>query len=1033
MNRAVEWFVDNPVAANLLMLLIVVGGLVTIPTMDKQFFPETELNEIHVTVVYPGAGPAEVEEQIVKRIEDAVHDLDGIDKLRSTAREGQGEVVVEAETGYDTMRLLNDVKSRVDAINTFPVDAERPQVTEQLWRSRMISVELAGDIGEASLKELGERIRDQMADLPSVSQVELHQPRDYQLDIEVSELALRRYGLRFDDVVQAVRGASINLPAGRLRTADGDIQIRTRGQRYHADEFEGIVLLRRSDGTRVLLGDVAEVIDGFADQDVITRFNDRPALSLEVYVTSHPDVLATSKEVRDFVERMRPRLPPGVELTVWRDMSIPFKGRVNTLVTNGIGGLALVFVVLLLFLRPRLAFWVSVGIAVAFLGAFWLLPLTGSGLNMVTLFALILILGIIVDDAIIVGESVHTSQQSGLPGPRAALLGTQAVLKPVFYAVVTTMMVFVTFFFLPGDQPGTEEIPKVVLLALGFSLIESIFILPSHLAHMPPERPARSGWLAQVERMRTYFSSRLARFACVTYRPFLERCLRWRGLTLVSFIVVLLIVLAIYIGGWIRSSFFPRVPMDYLVATVEMPRGTAFSQTERVLARLEGAALALKREHNRDGASVIGNIESTAYADQVQVTVELDDANDRNIAGATLAQQWRDKIGPLAQVRDFDIRSTIVATGKAIELELAAADLATLQSASASLKRALSQFAGVRNVRDSLEHPRPEIELKLKPRAQTLNVALADLARQVRRGFYGEEVQRIPRDREDIKVLVRYPESARRSIDALRDMRIRTPAGDQVPFETVADLRFVDGYSQIDRVDRKRVARVSAELEPGAAGAAQIVAAVKRDWYPQWKARHPGLSMSLEGEEQERTEFLSAMWRLMGITTLAIYGLMAVVFRSYWQPVLIVSAIPYGLMGAIVGHLLMGREISMFSLLGIIASAGVVVNDNLVLIDRINRLREAGESLSVAVVQGSVDRFRAIVLTSVTTFIGLVPIMTERSVQAQFLIPMVISLAFGVLLATFGTLLFTPCLYLLLQGVRDRLKASLDRLRPQHE
>lgn len=1029
MNQMVEWFIKNPIAANLAMIVILVGGLSSFNKIDKQFFPEQKLNKIQVSVIYPGAGPQEVETQIAMRIEEAIDDLDGIDEINSVSTEGSGTVIVDVEEGYDSQRLLNNVKSRIDAINTFPVEAERPQITELNWKSRMISVALAGHLSEKALKELGEKIRDEMSALPDVAQVELRQPRDYEVSIEISESQLRRYGLRFDDMVNAVKSSSLNLPAGKIQTDGGDIQLQTRSQAYVAADFENIVLIRRNDGTQVLLGDVATVTDGFAEIDVENRFNDKRALALDVYVTTHPDVVKTSDQVSQYVETLRPRLPPTVEVHIWRDMSISFKGRMSMLFSNGIGGLVLVFLILMIFLRPLLAMWVCVGIGVAFVGAFWLLPYTGTSLNMISLFAFILILGILVDDAIIVGESIYTHQQGGEPGPPGAIIGTQSVIKPVWFAVVSTMIFFAPMYFLAGDNAAPKVLPVVVLLALSFSLFEAMFILPSHLAHMGPEKVYKHHLMLRFESWRQRISNSMTDFAANTYRPFLETCMEWRALTMVSFLMALFISFALLGGGWLSSSFFPKVPVDYVVANVALSQGGAFSEVEEVMATVEGAAKRIKREYNDETRTRIGSIEAVGYNNSVRVTLEILDIENSDISAYDVKRLWEQYVGDLPMAEDFDISFTAIPLGKPIEFMMSAPDGATLRQVTEELKKELALYPGIFNVRDSLESPRTEIELKLKPQAETLDLSLSDLARQVRRGFYGEEVQRIPLLREDVKVMVRYPLEERRSEEFLREMRIRTPSGVEVPFETVADIEYVPSYTEIKRRDRKRIATVSADLQPGFSSAQEIMRSVFERKETEWMAQYPGFQLVTDGEELQRAEFVESLKDLFQFAMIVIFGLLAVAFRSYWQPILILSAVPFGFMGAIFGHLVMGMEISMFSLMGILATAGVVVNDNLVLIDRVNHLREKGVSLKNALLQGAQDRFRPIILTSLTTFIGLMPIMAEPSIQAKFLKPMVISLAFGVALATVVTLIFTPILYLVLDALKNRVLALLTNIK----
>lgn len=1024
MAGSIRWFVHNPIAANLLMVFLLISGLLALPALDKQFFPDFELNKVAVNMPYRGAGPREVEEQICVRIEEAVHDLNGVKEIRSAARQNMGTVIIEAETGYDMQRLTAEVKTRVDAISTFPADAERPVVTELAHRHHMAVVTLAGDIGERQLKELGEQLRDDLASQPSVSVVELTSPRPYEVSVEVSEYTLRRYGLNFSDVVSAIRGSSLNLPAGSIKTSGGDIQLQTRGQAYDRFDFERIPLLSTRDGTQVMLGDVATVRDGFEDVDVRTRFNDKPSHNLHVYVSSHPNTLATSEAVQNWILQARKRLPPGVELEVWRDSSVPFKSRINTLVKNGIGGLILVFLVLMLFLRPKLAMWVCTGIGVAFMGTFFILQYTVVSLNMMSLFSFLLILGIVVDDAIIVGESIYSKQMAGEAGAKGAVNGAHGVVKPVMYAVISTMIFFAPMLFLPGDMAHVAfAIPVVVILALAFSLLECLWILPPHLAHMRPPQPSRYKWLRQLEAVRQLFVTGMSTFAGKVYRPVLERCLRVNLLVSALFLVALLVSLSLYGGGWLRSSFFPDITSDHVEAEITLQEGGPYADTLRILHQVEAAAVQVKMEYNADPlhsafGPAIGHIDSRGRENEVNVVVEV---RSGTVDSREMTQRWRELIGDLGEVENFRLDYTITEGGKPIRLVLASPSLADLRAVSVELRQVLQAYPGIYNINDTLQAPREEIVLGLQPAAENLSVNLADLARQVREAFYGAQAQRIPRAKEDVRVMVRYPERERLSVDNLKDMRVRTLAGDEVPFDTVADVSYQPGYLTINRLDRKRTLEINAEVVAGLADPRAVVSDIVRNHYPLLKARYAGLSMKLDGELQEESAFLGAMAKYMGLAMLVIYALMAIAFRSYWQPLLVLTAVPFGIMGAIFGHMILSWEISMLSLLGVIACAGVVVNDNLVFIDRINQLRAAGHGLVEALLQAGEDRFRPIILTSLTTFVGLLPIMSETSMQAQFLIPMVISLAFGVLFATGVTLLLVPCLYLFGEQVSTHL------------
>jgi multidrug efflux pump subunit AcrB len=1029
------WFISNPIAANLMMVVLVIGGLYNIPGLDKQFFPTPVVDRISISMPFPGASPREVEEQICVRIEEAIHDLDGIKEIRSTASDGVGQVIVEALPDFPTQRLTNEIKTRVDAINTFPNDAERPVVVELVYRHMLGIVALAGDLDEWELKELGETLRDDLARQPWISVVDLVSPRRYEVSVNVSEIDLRRYNLSFDDVVGAIRAASLNLPAGAIKGRDGDIRVQTRGQAYDREDFERIVLLTARDGTQIYLGEVATIQDGFEDVDTLSRFNGKSAHALYAYVTTHPDVVQSSRVITDWVSEQTLNLPDGATLTFWRDSAVPFKGRVETLLKNGFGGLVLVFLVLVLFLRPAVAIWVSVGIAVAFFGAFFLLPYTGVGLNMISLFAFLLVLGIVVDDAIIVGESIHTTQLKGLTGDTGALSGVREVFKPVLFAVISTMVFFAPMLFMPGEWAhAAKGIPIVVLLVLTFSLVECLWILPAHLSTLGPEKPATSGLLKRIEGYRHRCADWLMSVAKYRYRPFLAWTLKRHLYVAGFFLVMLSFSLALYGGGWLRSAFFPRINSDFIEAEITMPEGGSFSASERVMERVVSAAEVLKAEWNArpeyQGSPAIGSILGRANENSVEVFVQT---IFEGVDTEAIAKQLRSESGALAEAKEVRMDYTIRDPGKPIRLVLASRNVKDLEVMSGDVRDALLSYPGVFDVSDSFDSPRDELVLELKPAAETLGISLADVARQVRHAFYGAEAQRIPRGREDVKVMVRYPEAERLAIANLNDMYIRTPSGDEVPFEAVATYRIEPGYQKLERLDRLRTLEVEADVKADGPAPRAIVESVFRDFLPSWQQQYPDLFVNLDGELQEEIEFRQATVKLMALAMMIIYGLMAVVFRSYWQPVLVLTAVPFGIMGAIFGHLILGWQVSLFSIMGITACAGVVVNDNLVLIDRINRLRDEGQELVSALLQAGEDRFRPIILTSLTTFVGLLPIMSETSVQAQFLIPMVTSLAFGVLFATGVTLILVPTLYLIAEDARLLRVRLLGRNEPRSE
>jgi len=1030
MNRLVQWFVENPIAANLLMVAIIIGGIYNYNRLDREVFPNASPESLSVSVPYPGAGPKEVEEQIVKRIEQAIFDLEGIKKIESSARNGRGSVNIEVQNEYDTQVLLNDVKTRVDSITTFPADVERPEVRENKRKIEVLSIGIYGEVDDTALKATGEWLRDEISLLPAVTLVDLEAVRPEQMAIEISEQKLRRYGLRFEDVVNAVRRSSLNLGAGSIRSKNGDLQVQTRAQAYTVDDFESIVIRSKEDGSELTIGEVADVKETLEEWNLIARLNGRKAVYLEVYATDNPNVVETAKEVREFVEKIQPQLPSGVHAVVWRDWSTLFEGRLNLLMSNSLSGLVLVFVVLMLFLRPALAAWVTLGIAVAFLGALWFLPMTGVSLNMLSLFAFLLVLGIVVDDAIIVGESVYSRQQAGMVGNASAASGAKMVSKPVILAVVSTIIFFAPMLFIPGAMGEISfGIPAVVTLCLLFSLVESLLILPSHLAHMKPEKESRIGFMRRFQVWRQGVAKGLEHVADRYYKTSLQKMLQHNGATVAIFIVAFFLSVSVFVGGWVGKSFMPVVASDFVRLRMKIPEGAPFRTMDSIIERVEGAVPELKKDTElfgeAGGDAVIKDMQTWGWRNNIVVSLSLAD-HGGEVSADAVVKRWRELVGPLPELEEITLDATINDVGADISLLLTAPgdDEEVLNDVTAKLEEALLSYSGVYDVRNSIESARSDIQLSLKPYAETLGLSLSDVARQVRQGFYGAEAQRIPKGNEDVRVMVRYPKEERNNVDHLSDVRIRTSDQREIPLEAVAFVDYVPGYSHIKREDRKRSVKVRAYVKKGVGVPGEIVQAIMKEHYPEWRQQYPGLRLDLSEGMKEEQEFMVSILLNFFIASLIVLAIMAVAFKSYWQPFLIFTAVPFGFMGAVVGHMILGREISMMSFLGFFACSGVVVNDNLVLLDRINQLRAQGESVYDSVVQAGRDRFRAIILTSVTTFVGLVPILFETSTQAQFLVPMVISLAFGVLLATTVTLILVPSLFMLAERAKARFRSE---------
>lgn len=1031
-----RWFIDNKVAANLLMIAILLGGLLSLPLLDREVMPGIPLDIIQVNVEYPGASPAEIEERICIRIEEAIHDLEGIKSITSEAVAGRGGVAVEIAKGFTSERMLSDIKARVDALDTLPEEAEEPQIQEAPWSEEVIELVVSADTDETALRTIAYRIRDAVARLPGVDEVEIEGLRNPEMAIEVAEHTLQKYKLTFDDVVTAIRRSSINLPGGAIRTSGGDIALRTFEQAYDTEDFANIVLLRNPDGTRVLLGDVADIRDGFEETNELSRFNGMRAAAIIVRVRNNPDVVAVNEAVRSYVESARPTLPAGVQLDFWLDRSEIFSSRANMLVSSGLTGLVLVFVVLTLFLRPAIAIWACAGILVAFLGAIMIIPSTPISVNMMTLFAFVLVLGIVVDDAIIIGESVHVQIQKGLKGADAAYEGTRRVAKPVIIAALTTMIAFSPALFIEGAAAKmTMPLSIVVIAALAFSLVEAFLILPAHLSHLKPIDESNDTNVLSVTRRKV--ANGLSNFTTRRYRPFIEKVVQARYLTLAVFVGLWLIVMSFIQGGWVKQTFYPLIPGDNIIVSVTLSDGVAFNTTRQVVAQIETGAEAVRAALRDElGNDIVKNIRTFARENNVQITMELLPAEERDMPIEKITERWRREIGFIPDTKAYTFDYHLVDREPAIKLGLTADNPAALMAATALVEDKLATYDGLFGINNSQRSARTEILVTARNDAENYEVSRDQLARQVRQGFFGEEVQRIPRGRDEVKVMVRYPEEARRSLEQINRMRIRVGEGAEIPIGSVAHLEFAQGASAIRRLDRRRIVEVTAEADHEVADPHGIVTDIRDNFAPGLMKEYPGLEFLVKGEQDAASEFLLELVRLTLMAFLCTFALIAIAFRSYIQPAIVMSAVPFGLLGAIIGHLVFGVTMSMFSFMGVVAAAGVVINDNLVLIDRINQLRQKAEAdcdLNKLVVHAAVTRFRPVLLTSFTTFVGLLPIMSESSAQSEYLKPMTLSLGFGVAFATFVTLILVPCLYLIVEDARAGVQRLLVRMRVTHE
>ncbi len=1115
MNGPIAWFARNHVAANLLLGIIVLAGLVSLSKMPQKSFPDIDINLITVTVEYLGAAPEEVEAGVCIRIEEELEGITGVERIRSTASEGVCAVRIELFEDADMARALDDVKNRVDAIDTFPEETEKPVITQATPQRSVMDIALTGPKDERTLKVLGQRIRDEIAALPEVTQVALANTRPYEISLEVSEASLRRHSLSFDQVANAVRNASLDLPGGSIKTSAGEILLRTQGQVYWGRDYEELVVLTRPDGTRVLLSDVAEVIDGFEDTDQQIRFDGKPAAIIRVSRVGDQDILEITTALRAYLAEARQRLPAGVELTVWTDNSTMLRDRLDTLLDSARQGFLMVLLILALFLRPRLSFWISVGVPVSFMGALFLCSVLGLSIDGISLFGFILVLGILVDDAIVVGESVYSTQQEHAaslassakaatstapdvedPLLTGAILGVKRVSVPVIFGVLTTVAAFLPFLLSPGIYGQIQAIiATVVMCCLFFSLVESQLVLPSHLGHRHADTPAaevglmlipvvgilllevawdgrsylafaiavssalyawhRHGGFDVVAQkliaLQTRFSRGLERMIRGRFQALVESAIEQRYVTAACAAAVLIATVGVLGSGRLPFSFFPPLESDQVTARLTMPLGISARKTQQAVLHLEATAqrLAERLASQAEGVPPVTHILAAVGGHPVsaasdgppsgasrsqgghmgEVTVQLTPSQTRNIETREVARMWRELAGPIPDAVELMFESSLFSVGEAINIQLEGDDLEELRAVAARIREKLAEYAGVIDIADSFRSGKQELKLDILPSGEALGLSLGMLAKQVRQAFYGEEVQRIQRGRDDVRVMLRYTEAERRSLDALDGMRIRTPDGSEVPFATVAHAELGRGFSSIERSDRRRVVNVTADVDRSQITANEVMRNLRAGAIEAIMRDYPRVAYSLEGAQREQGDAISALIPLFGVSLFIIYALLAVPLRSYSQPLIIMSVIPFAMVGAILGHLFMMSlgllsGLAMMSVTGFIAAAGVVVNSSLVLVHNVNERRSRGKSIRDAAREATVSRFRPIVLTSLTTFVGLSPLMLNQSVQAQFLVPMAVSLAFGVLFATVATLLVVPAGYLILDDLRRLRRAG---------
>ena len=1024
----IGWMARNIVAANILMVALLGGGIATFSSIRQEVFPDFTLDTVTVSVAYPGASPEEVEQGIVLAIEEAVAEIDEIKEVISTAGEGFARVQIEMLRGADLQQLAQDIQSRVDSITTFPLDAEQPEVSIDTRRRRVIELILYGPADRLVLHELAELVRRQLIEDPEITQVEVTGLPRLEISIEVPQENLRRHGMTLEQIAMRLRQASTDLPAGGIRTRGGEVLVRMTERRDYGEEFARTAILSAPDGTQLLLGDIAIVRDEFAEEDRAAFFDGEPAVMLEIFRVGDQTPASVAAAARAQVESLQEALPEGIQLAVLNDWSVIFQQRANLLMKNGVIGLMVVFTLLGIFLELRLAFWVMMGIPISFLGSMLLMPWLGVSINMVSMFAYLIALGIVVDDAIVIGENIYHHHQEGLPFREAAILGAREVAVPVTFSVITNMVAFAPLLFLPGVTGKIfSMIPLVVIAAFSVSLIESLFVLPAHLGHQHDrDLHGLRHWLHARQQG---FSHAFTAWVRRRYAPFLDRVIAHPMLVVLAAVSLLVITVGYVRSGRMGFQPFPRVESDYAFADITLPFGAAVEDTHDVAGQLYEAARRVVEEtgHHELVTGIFVDIaDGGSHRASVRVQLAEPAVRERTLSTAGFVEEWRKRVGPIPGVDSLRLMSDRGGPGggSALSLELRHPDIRVLEQASAALAEELDTFPNVLDIDSGFQPGKPQIDFRVTPEGEALGLTALEVARQVRHAYFGVEVVRQQRGRHEVRTYVRLPREDRRVEHSLEELMLRTPSGAEVPLREVVTSDRGRAYTTISRRDGARTVTVSADVNPRPQ-AGQVMSVLDTEIMPILLDRFPGLVYSYEGRQAEdRRSMRLLASRMIPMALLLIYALLAIPFRSYVQPLIILSAIPFGFVGAVAGHLIMGYSLSLIGFLGMLALCGVVVNDSLVLIDFANRQRRKGMSVHDAILSAGVQRFRPILLTTLSTFGGLAPMIFETSRQARFLIPMAISLGYGLLFATLINLVLVPALYKIVEDLRTFFHAA---------
>jgi multidrug efflux pump subunit AcrB len=1013
--------VHNRVTPNLLMVFFLAGGLFMVTRIKQEVFPEFELDQVNIQVRYPGASPEEVERGILTPIETQVRGVDGVKKVLSTASEGVGVVLVELFTDIDRQRAYQDIKQAVDRIITFPKDAERPEVNLVLARRPVLSIVLFGDVSEWVLRDSAELVRDRLLHEAGITQIIMEGARDFRVTVEVPQATLQRHGLTLQEVANRISLAAVELPGGKLETRGGQVLLRVNDRRDWARQYAQIPIVTTPEGAVLRLEDLAKVREGFLDANQSATFDNKRGIVMEVFRVAEQTPKQVARDVRKVLRDLKAELPPGVDWRIRRDRTEIYSQRLELLLKNAVVGLLLVLLFLGLFLDIRLAFWVTLGIPTAFLGALLFLPIMDVSINMMSMFAFIIALGIVVDDAIVAGENIYEARARGLSYAQAAIVGAKRVSVPIAFAILTNVVAFFPIYFMLGEMGKVwKVVPLVVITVFLISWVESLIILPAHLAHGKPSR--QGSLMDRISRGQQRIARLLELFVAKIYAPFLDRAVRWRGVTVSVGVALLVLAVGYVFSGRIGMILMPRVESDMAVANAVLRVGASQEQVDEVRKRLVDAAHRVGAKHG--GTRLMSGVSAVVVENQLEVRIYLRNPKTRPLTTQEVVNHWRKEAGPILGLESlryaFDAGGP--GSGAAITVELSHPDTEILRLASETLAARLAEFPNVKDIDDGFTPGKEQISFRVNESGQSIGLTSAEIGRQVRNAFYGAEPVRQVRDRNEMRVLVRFPEGERLSEGDVERLLVTTPSGQMVPFREVAEIQRGRAYTTIERRDGRRTVTVTADVAP-LAKAGEVLAALNSSILPEIVRNHPGLTYRYEGRQAEMRESTQSLWNGFLVALGVMFFLLAIPFRSYIQPLVVMVAIPFGVVGAVLGHMLMGYALSLMSLMGIVALSGVVVNDSLVLIDYANSLQRQGRTAGEAIREACIRRFRPVILTTLTTFGGLAPMIFETSRQARFMIPMAISLGFGILFATVISLVFVPCLYRLL----DDLKASLQR------